>query len=136
MTRPYDILFKEFKATRMRQNAEPIMNLVLEYFECHPDAIKVHKRNRELVFVRAVLWYILRKHTGMPYMDLGYMIDHEQPFDHATVLHAVRNTEQNISIVNGRVVDKVTAKVVEEIEQLLTEKNLLIKDAAQSYSCT
>lgn len=129
MTPHYKRLWQEFRSKRVYNDAEPVMRAVLEYFECPQEVLKDHRRNKELVFVRSVLWFFLRKHTILTLAECGYIVDNGRPFDHATVLYAVRNIERNISTVNGRIVDKVTAKVVEEIEQLLTEKNLLIKDA-------
>lgn len=92
---------------------EVILTLVCQHFDILEEEIFVKSRKRRLVYIRHVLYHLIRKFTTKPLERIGKFKDNR---NHATVLHGV-NTISNLMDV-----DK---KVKEEVEYLESKCDLI-----------
>ena len=77
--------------------------------------IRSKRRRREFVTARQVYCYIARKKTGISYCQIGEMLsDHEHKYNHATVMHSIKQVEGFLSIN-----DKMTVSLINEVNKLL-----------------
>lgn len=72
--------------TRHELTTEAILKLVALQFGVKGADLKADKRTRNLTMPRHICWYLLRKHRGMSYPQIGEYFGGK---DHTTVMHGV-----------------------------------------------
>lgn len=75
-----------------RKAFDVVILFVAQYFDIPAEVIRGESREREVVYVRQVAYYLLKTKYGFSYSTIGKLFDR----DHTTVIHGVRKIEQNL----------------------------------------
>lgn len=75
------------KPLKDRMDENQIVKIILERFGITHEMMVSKRRNRELVDVRLVIAYVLRKKLGCTYTHIGHMLGNR---DHTTAIHNER----------------------------------------------
>ena len=79
--------------------SEYVIQRVLTYFKCDIKALRVRRRDREIVVIRSILAYYLYYRCHWKLKDIGAFfapgIKH-----HTTIIHALRGVEDQLSLKN------------------------------------
>lgn len=72
---------------------EKIMKVVSEFFKTEPEELLSAKRNRELVWPRQIVMYLLRHEMNLSFPKIGRELNKK---DHTTIMHGVGKIEKEI----------------------------------------
>ena len=103
------VLANTVKINKKVLNFEMITRQVSEYYNLDPDQIFTKSRKREINDARQMVMYLAKKHTKMPFKQIGTRLSRS----HATVLHACKMIEERISL------EKQLQEDIEHIEAQL-----------------
>jgi chromosomal replication initiator protein len=114
---------EEFVATVQPVRLADIARLVALHFGVTAQALESASRDRTVALARSIALYLIRKHTGMSFPEMGRAFGHKQ---HSTVLMAVRRIQTLLS-QDGAVTWKTSAgprevpvrQLLEQLEQQL-----------------
>lgn len=76
---------------------ERIITAVADYYKISEGDLKQRARNRDSVIEpRYMAIYFIKKHCDITTSKIGKLVSSGKPFDHATVLHAVKAVNNRI----------------------------------------
>ena len=112
MKRKSDPCIKEATMT-----AKEIIYQVCDYFHVDENFINTTKRDEEIIKVKHIAVYFIKKYTDLTHKGAGrYFVGRNSYYDHASVIHAV-------NAVNNRYdTDPIYRKQVDEIDMLISGK--------------
>jgi chromosomal replication initiator protein len=87
----------------MRVSAQEVLEVVANYFNIKPTAVKGPRRNRPLARPRQVFMYLCRTELGLTLDDIGGLLGGR---DHTTIMHGVEIITKELS-TNERLRDAV-----------------------------
>jgi chromosomal replication initiator protein len=107
----------ESQQVRIRGTAENILFSVASFANIEPDEIRTRTRKRNIIELRQISMYLIRKKTNLSLNQIGYFFHTKDTkgFDHATCLHAFRTVE------NLNATDKVFNEKFEAIKKMIEE---------------
>jgi chromosomal replication initiator protein len=92
---------------------EEIVDKVCEHYHVDPSVLHSKSRKREIVQVRQIAMFLVKKHTDISTSKIGHFIGNR---DHATVLHACKIVKDLVEV------DKDAKAEIEEIEMSFRTK--------------
>ncbi len=92
---------------------EEIVDKVCEHYKVDPSVLHSKSRKREIVQVRQIAMFLVKKHTDISTSKIGHFIGNR---DHATVLHACKIVKDLVEV------DKDAKAEIEEIEMSFRTK--------------
>ncbi|MFA6493120.1 MAG: DnaA/Hda family protein, partial [Patescibacteria group bacterium] len=76
-------------------SSEKIIKIVGEFFKIDPTELVSEKRNKELVWPRQIIMYLLRHEMNLSYPKIGHQLNKK---DHTTIMHGVSKIEKEIGV--------------------------------------
>lgn len=83
---------------------------VAQYFSLKPKDLESKRRTRKISYARQIATYLIRKHTEVPYVEIGNCFGGR---DHSSVIYAIKSIEEKMSK------DKSIYQTIEELEKRL-----------------
>lgn len=90
----HSVVGNSVKIRRREVSFEMIAETVADYFNIDSELLYGKTRKREISDARQVVMYLAKKHTQLSSTNIGMRLMR----DHATVLHAVKQVEQRLSV--------------------------------------
>ena len=104
------VLNNAVKIQKKTVNFDMVAQKVCDYYNIDSDKLFTKSRKREISDARQMVMYLAKRHVKMPVTAIGTRLSRS----HATVLHALKNIEERLSLEAALRVD------IEKIEASLT----------------
>lgn len=106
-------LFDFFTPRKQSLSIRDIKEKVARYFELRPRDLESKLRTKKISFARQIAIYLTRKHTPIPYVDIGY---HFGGRDHSSIIYSVNIVDKN------KQSDRQIQETIEMLEEILWKK--------------
>jgi chromosomal replication initiator protein len=115
---PEEVAEKYYKECqcKIRSTADNIYYFICSYAGLEPEKLKDITRKREVIELRQLAMYFIKKKTNLSLNQIGYFFHSKNKprgFDHASCLHNIKVVENLICV------DKIFYKKFKEIEELI-----------------